>query len=49
MTSLLDKYAAATVPRYTSYPPVPHFAPGFPAATYRGWLTALDPAEPMSL
>ena len=49
MTGLLDKYATATVPRYTSYPPAPHLRAGFPAATYRDWLSRLDPARSLSL
>lgn len=49
MATMLEKYATATVPRYTSYPPAPHFRAGFPAATYRDWLSALDPARPLSL
>lgn len=49
MATMLEKYATATVPRYTSYPPAPHFRAGFPAATYRDWLSALDPALPLSL
>ncbi|MGE5261165.1 MAG: oxygen-independent coproporphyrinogen III oxidase [Actinomycetota bacterium] len=49
MATMLKKYATATVPRYTSYPSVPHFRAGFPAATYRDWLGALDPARPISL
>jgi oxygen-independent coproporphyrinogen-3 oxidase len=49
MATMLEKYATATVPRYTSYPPAPHFRAGFPAATYREWLSALDPARPLSL
>ncbi len=46
---VLAAYARRAVPRYTSYPTAPHFRPGFPAATYAGWLEALDPAEPVSL
>src|SRR5581483_846687 len=49
MTAILQKYATATVPRYTSYPPAPHFRSGFPAATYRDWLSGLDPGRPLSL
>lgn len=49
MTAILQKYATATVPRYTSYPPAPHFRAGFPAATYRDWLSELDPARSLSL
>ncbi len=47
--TILQKYATSTVPRYTSYPPVPHFQKGFPAASYRRWLGALDLDEPVSL
>jgi oxygen-independent coproporphyrinogen-3 oxidase len=49
MATMLEKYATATVPRYTSYPPAPRFRAGFPAATYRDWLAALDPARTLSL
>ncbi|MBI3701611.1 MAG: oxygen-independent coproporphyrinogen III oxidase [Afipia sp.] len=44
-----EKYARLSVPRYTSYPTAPHFQSDFPEATYRGWLGALDPDEPISL
>ncbi len=37
------------VPRYTSYPTVPHFTPEIGADTYADWLATLDPAEPISL
>ncbi len=49
MTDPLAAYASRAVPRYTSYPTAPHFRKGFAEATYRGWLGALDPAEPVSL
>ena len=49
MPSALEKYAEINVPRYTSYPTAPHFSTPFPAATYREWLTRLDPREPISL
>ncbi len=49
MTDALSAYAARAVPRYTSYPTAPHFQKGFAEATYRGWLGALDPSEPVSL
>jgi len=45
----VEKYARLATPRYTSYPTAPHFEADFPEATYRGWLGALDPAEPISL
>ncbi|MEQ8653486.1 MAG: oxygen-independent coproporphyrinogen III oxidase [Kiloniellales bacterium] len=49
MTSLSSRYASMTVPRYTSYPTVPHFSADVGEADYRGWLAGLDPAEPISL
>jgi oxygen-independent coproporphyrinogen III oxidase len=49
MQTTLQKYASRAVPRYTSYPTAPHFRPDFDAATYRGWLAAADPGEPISL
>jgi len=48
MTALLDKYDLR-VPRYTSYPTAPHFAPDVDDARYGGWLGELDPAVPLSL
>ncbi|MCP4383243.1 MAG: oxygen-independent coproporphyrinogen III oxidase [Hyphomicrobiales bacterium] len=45
----LTKYMRMAVPRYTSYPTAPHFDDSVDAATYRGWLEALDPGEPVSL
>ncbi|MGB6397623.1 MAG: radical SAM protein, partial [Bradyrhizobium sp.] len=49
MPSGFEKYSRLNVPRYTSYPTAPHFSAHFPAATYREWLAALDPIEPISL
>jgi oxygen-independent coproporphyrinogen-3 oxidase len=49
MTSAFDKYATRAVPRYTSYPTAPHFAPDFAEALYRDWLAGLDPNEAISL
>jgi oxygen-independent coproporphyrinogen-3 oxidase len=43
------RWASRPVPRYTSYPTAPHFQPNFPEASWRNWLGALDPAEPVSL
>ncbi len=37
------------VPRYTSYPTAPMFGPAVGAARQAEWLTALDPAEPVSV
>ncbi len=37
------------VPRYTSYPTAVQFTPAVEAATYRGWLADLAPAEAVSL
>ncbi len=49
MPPAFEKYAGINVPRYTSYPTAPHFSTQFPAASYRDWLTRLDPNEPISL
>lgn len=49
MSADIAKYMARPVPRYTSYPTVPHFDATVTAETYRGWLGALDPARPVSL
>jgi oxygen-independent coproporphyrinogen-3 oxidase len=49
MNALVQKYATAAVPRYTSYPTVPHFQTDFPAHVVEGWLASLDPAKPVSL
>ena len=49
MPSAFEKYAKASVPRYTSYPTAPHFSTQFPSANYREWLSRLDPGEPISL
>ncbi|WP_350333941.1 oxygen-independent coproporphyrinogen III oxidase [Coralliovum pocilloporae] len=37
------------VPRYTSYPTAPHFGPDVDAATVAGWLSDLQPQQPVSL
>jgi oxygen-independent coproporphyrinogen-3 oxidase len=49
MDPVLAPYARRAAPRYTSYPTAPHFVSGFPEDAYRGWLGALDPADPVSL
>jgi oxygen-independent coproporphyrinogen-3 oxidase len=49
MPSTFEKYAKASVPRYTSYPTAPHFSTLFSSTTYREWLARLDPTEPISL
>jgi oxygen-independent coproporphyrinogen-3 oxidase len=49
MPSAFEKYARASVPRYTSYPTAPHFSTHFPTDNYREWLGRLDPGEPISL
>lgn len=46
---VLAKYQDARVPRYTSYPTAPHFAADFPAETYAGWLSTVEPSAPLSL
>jgi len=49
MTAELQKYMVRPVPRYTSYPTVPHFDSSVAGETYRSWLGALDPARPVSI
>ena len=49
MPPMFQKYASMAVPRYTSYPTVPHFDSGVGGRGYAGWLEALNPAEPVSL
>jgi len=49
MQPRLSAYATRAVPRYTSYPTVPHFNEGVGPDIYSDWLQALDPAEPISL
>ncbi|MBE7636662.1 oxygen-independent coproporphyrinogen III oxidase [Sneathiella sp. P13V-1] len=48
VTDLAKKYAAP-VPRYTSYPTAPHFAPFSDKEIYGHWLNELDPSKPVSL
>jgi len=43
------KHATSAVPRYTSYPAVPHWQAEFPPRIYRDWLARLDPGAPVSL
>ncbi|MBO6782901.1 MAG: oxygen-independent coproporphyrinogen III oxidase [Alphaproteobacteria bacterium] len=47
--SRFASYMTMAVPRYTSYPTVPHFSDAVDGAGYAAWLEALDPAEPVSL
>lgn len=49
MPPMFQKYATMAVPRYTSYPTVPHFDSRLGAKAYAGWLEALSPAESVSL
>ena len=44
----LRRYAAASLPRYTSYPTAPRFGPLGDGA-YRGWLAGAGPAHALSL
>lgn len=41
-------YALASLPRYTSYPTAPHFAP-LEEGTYRDWLGTIGPEDTLSL
>ena len=46
---IVARYADRTLPRYTSYPTAPHFAPGMTAERYAEWLGALPARDPVSL
>lgn len=49
VTPNLIKRYSAPVPRYTSYPPAPHFSGKVDAEVFRGWLAALRPGAKLSL
>ena len=49
MTTYLAKYALATVPRYTSYPPATQFHGGVGERQYRDWLVAIGRDDTLSL
>ncbi|MDJ0511962.1 MAG: oxygen-independent coproporphyrinogen III oxidase [Methyloceanibacter sp.] len=49
MIETLAKYATRNVPRYTSYPTVPHFSDAVGADDYAAWLAAIDLSVPLSL
>jgi len=49
MTTYLAKYALATVPRYTSYPPATQFHDGIGESEYRDWLGAIGRGDTLSL
>jgi len=48
MDHALSKYMLKSVPRYTSYPTIPHFG-DIEQKSYVSWLGELDPQEPISL
>ncbi|WP_199560118.1 oxygen-independent coproporphyrinogen III oxidase [Sphingomonas psychrotolerans] len=45
----ISRYADRALPRYTSYPTAPHFAPGMDPQLYGEWLAALPQGEPVSV
>ena len=49
MDPKLSKYAAQSVPRYTSYPTAPHFKDKIDGKEYGDWLTALPAQAALSL
>ena len=49
MTAYLAKYALATVPRYTSYPPATQFHEDVGEVEYRGWLGTIGQGDTLSL
>ena len=42
MNAAHAKYLTMAVPRYTSYPTVPHFSEAVGHGAYEGWLSRLD-------
>lgn len=46
---LIRKYGESRLPRYTSYPTAPRFAPGIAAGTYGDWLSRIPAREAVSL
>ena len=46
---IVARYADRPLPRYTSYPTAPHFAPGMTPERYSEWLGALSADESVSL
>ncbi|MDG4719146.1 MULTISPECIES: oxygen-independent coproporphyrinogen III oxidase [Thalassospira] len=46
--ALYEKYDLR-LPRYTSYPTAPHFHAGVDGKVFEGWLSDLDPKQPLSL
>jgi len=46
---LVARYSDQRLPRYTSYPTAPHFAPAVGPDTYAGWLAATSASTPTSL
>lgn len=49
MKPQFNGYATRAVPRYTSYPTVPHFTDEIQKQDYASWLAELDPSDPLSL
>lgn len=46
---ILEKYGEARLPRYTSYPTAPRFAPAIGSGCYVDWLGQLPNGDPLSL
>ena len=46
---IVARYADRPLPRYTSYPTAPHFAPGMTPERYAGWLGELPAGAPVSI
>lgn len=49
MRTKMSKYLTMKVPRYTSYPTVPHFSDKVQPDQYSNWLGDLNPHDPVSL
>jgi oxygen-independent coproporphyrinogen-3 oxidase len=48
-SAVRDELLNRRLPRYTSYPTAPHFAPDVSAEIYGAWLADLPPEQPISL
>ncbi len=47
--SVIAKYLTERIPRYTSYPPAPHFSSATGPSSYRDWLCTLPDSARLSL
>jgi len=48
-SDLAQSYGQDKLPRYTSYPPAPHFSPAIGEKRYRSWLKSVPVRRPASI